>query len=411
MMLTRTRARMALTLAGVLLACGASSASASPVTVNLRIEGSSSTLYEGPITTDARTITGPDNQMPPVTGPHPCDFKDNGGNGGFGPSLGTPTTAVYDAAQTLGIPFAAEWFGGGTNDFFVTQIGSDVNQNSGSFASWGFALNYTTSSVGGCQTGLSAGSDVLWAYDFFNKSHLLKLTGPTAADVGQPITVNVVDGQSGQTLSGASVGAATTDASGNAQVTFSQTGVQSLKATRSDSVRSNRLDVCVHNGNDGTCGTTAPQGSGGSTPAPTSTTSTTPIITPSPAITTPVAPQGEVKSIRNGTHFAHGHGPRILRGAVVVGSGGLKQVRLRVERTFKGRCQALSPRSERFVAITCGAQHAPWISAGDAADFSYLLPFALPRGRYVLDVQAVDQAGRGERFLVPGRNRVVFSVG
>jgi hypothetical protein len=406
MKITRTRARSALTLAGLLLACNAASAAASPVTVNLRIEGSSSTLYEGPITTDARTITGPDTSSPPVTGPHPCDFKDNGGNGGFGPSLGTPTTAVFDAAATLGIPFAAEWFGSSTNnDFFVTQIGSDVNQTSGSFASWGFALNFTTSSVGGCQTGLSAGSDVLWAYDFFNKSHLLKLTGPASADVGQPVTVNVVDGQSGQPLSAASVGASTTDSSGNARVTFSQLGTQSLKATRSDSVRSNRLDVCVHNGNDGTCGTTAP----GAPPPP---ASTPPTITPAPTITLPSkAPQGEVKSIRNGVRFAHGHGPRILRGAVTLGSDGLKQVQLRLERTFRGRCQALSPTSERFVRISCGAQHAPWISVGDAADFSYLLPFALPRGRYVLDIEAVDQAGHRDRFLVPGRNRVVFGVG
>jgi hypothetical protein len=50
---------------------------------------------------------------------------------------------------------------------------------------------------------------------------------------------------------------------------------------------------------------------------------------------------------------------------------------------------------------------------GTTADWSYLLPSALGRGRYVLDVFVTD--GRGNRLasrdLQRGSSRVVFTVG
>jgi hypothetical protein len=39
-----------------------------------------------------------------------------------------------------------------------------------------------------------------------------------------------------------------------------------------------------------------------------------------------------------------------------------------------------------------------------------LLPAPLPRGRYVLDVKAVDRAGNSQSRFVRGRTRVVFEV-
>ena len=47
-----------------LLACA--TARAAPVTVNLRVEGATSTIFEGPVTTDGKVINKGD-------GPHPCD--------------------------------------------------------------------------------------------------------------------------------------------------------------------------------------------------------------------------------------------------------------------------------------------------------------------------------------------------
>ena len=48
-------------------------------------------------------------------------------------------------------------------------------------------------------------------------------------------------------------------------------------------------------------------------------------------------------------------------------------------------------------------------SIGDRADWSYLLPKRLGKGRYVLDVIAVDKLGNRDA-LARGRNRVVFFV-
>ena len=47
---------------------------------------------------------------------------------------------------------------------------------------------------------------------------------------------------------------------------------------------------------------------------------------------------------------------------------------------------------------------------GDDARFSYLLPAALPAGRYVLDVIVIDRAGNRTTTYQRTRNRVVFYV-
>ena len=235
-----------LALAVLALLVPASVAAAAPVTVNLRIEGATQTLFEGPVTTDAKAALA----TPSSGGPHPCDVKDNGANGGVGAAAGTPTTALADGAAAAGLPFDATFTGvdpqfGAVNDFFVSQIGPDVNQNVAPFASWGVALNFHLTSVGGCQIALGTGDDVLWAYDVFNKTHLLQLSGPTTATAGTPVTVTVVDGQNGAPVAGATVGGATTDTAGNARVTFAQAGVQRLKAEAPSSVRSNALVISV----------------------------------------------------------------------------------------------------------------------------------------------------------------------
>ena len=93
-----------------------------PVTVNLRVEGSSSTIFEGPVTTDGKQIDKGD-------GPHPCD----GTNGGANPSPVPTMTAALDDA-----PVPAGWGAHGTRrfqDFLVERIGSEaqdpVNSASG----------------------------------------------------------------------------------------------------------------------------------------------------------------------------------------------------------------------------------------------------------------------------------------
>jgi hypothetical protein len=120
-------------------------------------------------------------------------------------------------------------------------------------------------------------------------------------------------------------------------------------------------------------------------------------------------PLAWVRGIREG-HFFFGHGPRELHGSVEPDAAGLARVELRLERRHRGICQAYDARRERLRRIHCGAAHAPWFHAGNQPLFSYLLPFALPRGRYVLDVRALDRVGRTDRRLQRGRNRVTFYV-
>ena len=116
--------------------------------------------------------------------------------------------------------------GGTPGDFLVTQVGPDANLSVAPFDAWGFAVNYTTAPVGGCQIALVPGSEVLWAYNYFNLSHLLLLSGPGAASA-DAVHVHVDDAQSGSPLAEATIGedvggattpiaGAVTNAAGNA---------------------------------------------------------------------------------------------------------------------------------------------------------------------------------------------------
>jgi hypothetical protein len=397
-------------LAGALVvsSVSAAAASATPVTVNLRVEGSTQTLYEGPVTTDARTIVTPSDPAPG----HPCDVAGNGPTPPGGTQSGTPTTAVFDAANASGLAFDAEWFGstpfGDVNDYFVSQIGTDVNQSSAPFASWGLAVDYQSVSTGGCQIAATPGMDVLWAYDFFSKAHFLKMTGPATADVGEPVTFHVVDGQDGSPIAGATVNGATTDANGDATTAFGGPGTPTVKAERADSVRSNGVTVCVHAGNDGRCGTpgaTSADTPAGQTPgAPSATDS------PSGAVPDLLPPEGRIDGISEGRVFAHGRGPRSLAGHVTIDPSGLQAVRIRLTRNDRGRCAYFSVRVERFVRSPCGATHGKYFKIGSDPNWSYLLPFRLPRGRYVLEVLAIDTAGNRDSTRRRGGNRIVFRV-
>jgi hypothetical protein len=83
-------------------------------------------------------------------------------------------------------------------------------------------------------------------------------------------------------------------------------------------------------------------------------------------------------------------------------------VQLSLRRRAGRRCSQWSGRSERFVGKSCGRK--TFFDAGSGPKWSYLLPAPLPRGRYVLDVKAVDRAGNSQGRLVRGRTRVVFEV-
>jgi hypothetical protein len=411
-------------LAALLLALAAPSGAA-PVTVQLRVEGSSTTLYEGPVATEPQTFETASSK-----GAHPCNYAENGGsesefaNGGT-PSA-TPTDALRSAALAGGLAFDAEWFGnekngGNPGDFFVLQVGPDANSKT---AFWGYAVDETTAPVGGCQVALPPGAEVLWAYNYFGLAHHLHLAGPATVSAGVPFTVHVVDGQNGQPVAGASIGtygsgvttplatSTTTDAAGNATVTLASAGTVALKATQPESVRSNAISICVHNGNDGTCGTTilpipCPLAAG-----PGSPTCPGPCAAGASAIACrpPVAPIDTVTAggVRQGRTYHRRSAPRVLTGAVQVPAGGtLRDVRISLLRRVGRHCYAFSGTRVRFVRARCGSAH--FFSVGGSQSFSYLLPSRLPRGRYVYEVEALEAGGRASR-LVQGVSEVSFRV-
>ncbi len=422
MLITSRRTRPALAgalicLLAVLALCATSLAA--PVMVKLRVEGSTKTLFEGEIATQGETF-----ETPLSKGPHPCDYSENGFGGreaNGGNADGTPTTALRDAALEDGLAFDVEWFGSGheenenPGDFFVHQVGSDINETSSPYDSWGYAVNDTTAPVGGCQIALAPGSEVLWAYNYFNLHHLLSLAGPASVDAGVPFSVHVIDGQTGQPVSGAAIGevaagvtttisgSPTTDANGNATITLAHTGTVKLKATQAESVRSNGLAVCVHNGADGTCGTTVEN--------PIACPATTSACEGPVKVHLPPAPLPEVARVGgvvNGHVYSRRRAPRILEGSVEVPTGDtLHEVRIALERSVRHRCFAFSGRRGAFVNASCQATR--FFKVADTTSFSYLLPARLPAGRYVYDIEAVDDAGNVTK-LADGVSHVVFDV-
>jgi hypothetical protein len=230
-MINRTRG--ALPVAILALAFAAPVARAAPVSVNLRVEGATQTIFDGPVTTDGHAITTPSSG-----GPHPCDGTNGGASTTPGP---VATAALDDGARVHGFGWDATW-SAGFSDFLVTGVGGE-SQTTTQF--WGYLVNFAFPSVGGCQQKVNQGDEVLWVFDAFNKTRALKLSGPGSATTGSPVTVQVVDGADGSPQAGATVNGNPTGADGRATLSFAAPGIYRLKAERADAVRSNRVILCV----------------------------------------------------------------------------------------------------------------------------------------------------------------------
>jgi len=368
-----------LALAVLALLVPASVASAAPVTVNLRIEGPTSTVFEGPVTTDVRPFQfthGTD------VAPHQCDATTVNG----GPSAtSVPTRGAALAAAAVAAPFTT------SGTFFAAPIGSpsfaEVGGQTTMFdtTSGAFLVEYQNgveASRGSCGDPIGQGDDVLFAYGTESEP-LLRLGGPASATVGAPFALHVTDQKTGAPVVGASVGGATTDAAGNASVTFTQAGIQRLKATKDGAIRSNALVVGV--------GVPAPAaGVAGATVDHT-------------------APRARLLSPRSGHVYRFAKfSPRLIHIAVAESGSGVRTVKLRLTRRVGDRCFSYSGKRERFLGAKCGTGF--FFTVSDRADFTYLLPARLPRGHYVLDVSAIDKSFNRDSVGDRGRNRSVFDV-
>jgi hypothetical protein len=226
------RIRGALPVALAIAAVSAPTAGAAPVSVNLRVEGASSTIFDGPVTTDGHTISTASG------GAHPCD----GTNAGAFPSpVPTATAALDDGARLNGFTWDADWFSS-FSDFSVKEVAGEA-ANATQF--WGLVVNFQFSQTGGCTTKVNTGDEVLWVFDAFSKAHILKLAGPASATTGSPVTVRVTNADDGSPGVGATVNGTSTGADGMATLSFADAAVYKLKAERPDSVRSNAITLCV----------------------------------------------------------------------------------------------------------------------------------------------------------------------
>lgn len=344
----------------------AAPAGASPVTLDLRIEGPSRTLFEAPVTTDVRTFKFSDDATE-----HRCDGTAAENQGPSAVPVPTRGAAVAEAAERTPFTIRGQWFDSLGSPSFSEIAGENVEFDPGTNRFLVEYKNAQPASVGSCGDPIQAGDDVLFAYGD-GSEQLLALTGPGSARPGETVTVLVADAGNGSAVAGADVAARVTGTDGRAAVgPFTQRGNQDLKATKSGTIRSNRLRVCVSDGQDGFCGTTTP-GSTGTTAARDSTAPAT------------------LLALRNGATFSRRRAPRLLRGSVTPDPSGLRSVKLRLTRSDGGRCAYFSGRRERFLATRCGRSF--WFRIGDRADWSYLLPSRLGQGSYVLEAKAIDGA-------------------
>lgn len=273
----------AVSVALLLTVLAAPVASAGPTEVNVRIEGRSETLFEGPVLTEGHNVKALSDAEP-----HRCDGVNNGKHPTPGP---TATAASVDAMKIAGEGFDGNWYPG-YDDYFITRWGPD-GQNATLGEYWGLLVNNVLANVGGCQYQVDGGDEVLWAYDAFKERPLLALfpagysggARPLTADaeLGQPFEVEVdayeddaegvppaspervganpfegaevapvETGPGGfEKVDTASSATVETGANGRAEVNFAKTGWNRIKATvvgpggDETAIRSNRLDVCV----------------------------------------------------------------------------------------------------------------------------------------------------------------------
>jgi hypothetical protein len=200
---------------------------------NLRIEGSTDTIYEGCVYSGPTTITTASG------GTHLCDGTNDGAN----PQPGdTPTCALNAAASACGFTYDGT-FDSDFDDYSITAIGGS-EQTATEF--WGILVNYQFTPVSGCQFEDSPGDNILWAFNAFNANYFLELSlSASNVSAGESVTASVKDGMTGVDIPDASVGGATTGANGEATLAFSTPGIYSLKASRSDSIRSNAVIITV----------------------------------------------------------------------------------------------------------------------------------------------------------------------
>jgi hypothetical protein len=366
---------------------------AAPATVTVRVEGLTETRLAP---TQVTTSTAP-------------VIKDGK------PEDACPGTSAAGALEIAsGGGWNGRWFGGGVGKegkfeglgySVETILGESHPFGSGAF--WDVWVN-NHEGEGLCKEEMQPGGQVLlFPCPEAAKCPLpLGIEAPASVGVGEPVPVSVkrysVTGDAppapGASVTGAG-GVASTDSSGHATLSFANAGQFTVQVTAPESVRA-ETTICVHNGNDGRCGTSVPTAAGGVLSSQAQAPAT------QARYTGPFALVASASGLGEGRVYAHGHAPRLLAGTVSAHTTVLG-VSISLRRRFHGRCYAYDGTSERLGHAGCG--HDAFFAVSSSSSFSYLLPFPLPRGRYVFDIQALDAWGN-HTTLARGTSRIVFFV-
>jgi hypothetical protein len=289
-------------------------------------------------------------------------------------------------------------------------------------AYWAFWLNDQFAEHGACGEDVSNGAAIVFAAQCIAigpqcpgsataPDHFLTAGAPSSSsvNVGEPMSIaigslNTGSGAPEGTLpQGVVVTAGPVSvipgARGIATLTFASPGTYTLQARAADSVPSDPRTVCVHNGNDGTCGTLPTAVSGGSSRQSSSSS-------PAPPYSGPYALVARATGPTDGRVYSRRRAPRLLTGTVTAHTA-IASVSISLRRRHGDRCSAYSGVRALFVRARCG--QAPFFRVSKAPTFSYLLPNTLAAGRYVLDIEATDVAGN-HTSLARGTSRIVFYV-
>ena len=395
------RISSALTVVCIALSVLASAAlAAGPATVTVRVEGLTETKL-------------PPTQVTTTAEPVVKDGKD-----------ACPGTSALGALQ---LATGGDWEGPWNDEFKQYEIYSIEGEShvfeAGAPANyyWSFWLDEKEATTGACEAELQPGDRLLFFPACYGEacpppSLPLGIEAPASADVGEPVSVTVkkyaasgaASPVEGATVTGGAAGAST-ESKGHATITFSQSGEATVRVTAPEAVRT-EADICVHDGDDGTCGTTAPAAPS-ITQTPVSGGDILPAAPAGPYApaphTGPYALVAEATDIREGHRYSREDAPRVLSGRVLAGAS-VTSISLRLRRTYRGRCWAYDGARERLLRVRCRQGSFFQIASGGDS-FSYLLPSRLPPGRYVLDVEATDAAGN-HTTLARGTSRIVFYV-
>jgi hypothetical protein len=316
-----------------------------------------------------------------------------------GSEVGKPGQTQCSGTSALGaldLATGGDWAGNYDDRFSSYSVDAILGEEHtiASESYWAFWINYGYAQSGVCGQEVQEGDDLLFVAECYaagcTPSSPLRITGvPATTAPGAEVTVEVLEYtqpvfpstiSTSAPAAGATVtfdgGTAITGADGRARVSFSGGGVKSLRATKQARVPSATERTCVTTGSDGSCGTDLPAG-------------VPPLGTERADDTT--APRASFSRLRNGKVYKRRRAPRRLAGTVTADPSGLQSVRLSILRKVGDRCWAFDGASERFERHRCGGRDS--FRIGDRADWSYLLPQRLRKGRYTIRAVAIDNAG------------------